>query len=289
MSTPARNMVPGERLAPWIIGLCVVVPLALVAMKLSGLAFADPLARALSFEALPAAVTAQLRLVLLVPLGAVVVVLFRLTLGVRVLGPFRPILIAIALQLTGIGAGLVFLILVMASIAVIRPLVRGAGLPYFARVAVLVTTVALFVVGTVLAGHWLKADGLLQVAFFPIVVLCLVAESFARILHDEGAPSAVWRATTTIAAALTITGIAAVPGLLDTLLAFPELTLLSLAATVWIARRLDFRVLATWNPLPREADGQRQTAPRVANNTKTSKPAADRARDADERPEPVHS
>lgn len=289
MSTPARNTIPGERLAPWLVGLCLVVPLALVAMKLSDLAFADPLARALSFEHLPAAVTAQLRLVLLVPLGAVVVVLFRLTLGVRVLGPFRPILIAIALQLTGIGAGLVFLVLVMGSIAVIRPLVHGAGLPYFARVAVLVTTVALFVVGTVLAGHWLNADGLLQVAFFPIVVLCLVAESFARILHHEGAPSAAWRATTTIAAALTITGIAAVPGLLDTLLAFPELTLLSLAATVWIARRLDFRVLAALNPLPREADGQCDSASRRADNTKTSKRAADRARDAAKRPEPVHS
>lgn len=289
MNRHERRDVTGERLAAWIIGLCVVMPLALAAVKLSDLALAESLARAVSFRNLPAPVTAQLRLVLLVPLGAVVVVLFRLTLGVRVLGPFRPILIAIALNLTGIGAGLVFLVLVMGSIVLIRPLVRGAGLPYFARVAVLVSTVAVLVAGTVLAGHWLRADAFLQVAFFPIVVLCLVAESFARTLHREGAPSAIWRAATTIAAAITITGVAAVPTLLDGLLAFPELALLSVAATVWIARRLDFRVLSDLNPPPREAGGQSATAPRRPGSVKASNTSPEHARDSAMRSEPIHS
>jgi hypothetical protein len=289
MSARARSDVPGTHVAAWIMVLGVLLPLALAAAKLSGLAVTEPLARTLSFQGLPAPITAQLRLVMLVPLGAVVVVLFRLTLGVRVLGPFRPILIAIALELTGIGAGLVFLVLVMASIAAIRPLVRGARLPYFARVAVLVSTVAVLVAGTVLAGHWLRADSLLQVAFFPIVVLCLVAESFARTLYDEGAPSAVWRAVTTIAAALTIAGVAAVPGLLDGLLAFPELALLSLPAIVWIARRLDLRVLSSLNPPPRESGGERTAPARQARGGGASKRSRARAGNAAVRPDPIHS
>src|SRR5690349_14117984 len=48
--------------------------------------------------------------VLLVPLGALVVVIFRLTLGVRVLSLFRPILMAMAFQIIGIPASVVFLL-----------------------------------------------------------------------------------------------------------------------------------------------------------------------------------
>jgi hypothetical protein len=277
MSANAHHRIPGEWLSASLVALFVAVPLAIAAIKLFNLPLGDVLARTISLENLPAEVTAQLRLVLLVPVGAVVVVLFRLTLGLRVLGPFRPILIAIALQLTGLGAGLVFLILVMATIAIIRPLVRGAGLPYFARVAVLVSTVAVFVITTVLASHSLQMDQLLRVAFFPIVVLCLVAESFARTLHDEGARSALWRAVMTILAALLINAIAALPGLMNTLLAFPELTLLTLAMVVAIGNRLDFRFFATLNPPPCGAD-EKRVAARGPTRKRSRKKA--RARDA---------
>jgi len=286
-----------EGLSAWLVGLFVIGPLAMVALKFSNLPMAEFLSRTISLQGLPAEVTAQLRLVLLVPLGAVVVVLFRLTLGIRVLGPFRPILIAIALQLTGLGAGLAFLILVMATIAIIRPLVRGAGLPYFARVSVLVSTVAVFVIATVLASHWLQLEPLLRVAFFPIVVLCLVAESFAKTLYDEGAGSAVWRAVMTILAALLINAIAALPGLLNSLLIFPELTLLSLAMIVTVANRLDFRLLATFNPPPHSAD-EKRAAPRVPTGVhsrkkaplrNTSTKSARRAAGASPPSEPIHS
>jgi hypothetical protein len=274
VSGNSHRDVPGVWLPAWLVGLFVVAPLAIAAIKLSNLPVADLLARTISLEALPAEVTAQLRLVLLVPVGAVVVVLFRLTLGIRVLGPFRPILIAIALQLTGLVAGLAFLILVMATIAIIRPLVRGAGLPYFARVAVLVSTVAVFVITAVLASDWLQMEQLLRVAFFPIVVLCLVAESFARTLHDEGAGSAVWRAVMTILAALLINAIAALPGLLNSLLAFPELTLLTLAMVVTVAKRLDLRLLATLNPAPRCAHDERVAGHRPTRKRSRKKAAA---------------
>lgn len=296
MKGNAHHSIPGERLSASLVGLFVIAPLAIVAIKLSNLPVAEFLARTISLEGLPSEVTAQLRLALLVPLGAVVVVLFRLTLGIRVLGPFRPILIAIALQLTGLGAGLAFLILVMATVAIIRPLVRGAGLPYFARVLVLVSTVAVFAIAAVLVSNWLQMEQLLRIAFFPIVVLCLVAESFARTLYDEGAGSAVWRAVMTLLAALLIYAIAALPGLLNALLIFPELTLLSLAMIVVVANRLNFRLFAAFNPLPRTAANKRiaARAPRgkhLGNKTvrNASTEPARRARGASRPPEPIHS
>lgn len=281
----------------WLIGLFIVVPLAIVAVKLSNHSAGDLLARMLSLDSLPAELTAQLRMVLLVPVGAVVVVLFRVTLGIRVLGPFRPILIAIALQLTGLGAGLAFLGLVMATIAIIRPLVRGAGLPYFARVSVLVSTVAVFVVTTVLVSHWLQMELLVRVAFFPIVVLCLVAESFARALYDEGAGSAVWRALMTVLAALSINTIAALPGLLDSLQTFPELVLLAFPIIALVGNRLDFRLLATFNPPPRSANDDRvagrgptrKRARKKASGRKAPTKSPRRAHGASLHSEPIHS
>lgn len=231
--------------AAWALFL---LPFAISIAKQTALPGATLLHDALSLNGLPEDVSAHLHLVLMVPLGTVVVVLFRLTLGLRVLGPFRPILIAIGLSLTGVVSGLLFLALVMGIVALVRPFLRSAGLPYFARVAVLLSGVAMFVIATVLTGGWLEVGSLIDVAFFPIVVLCLAAESFAKALSQEGARSAVWRAGTTTLAALGIVGLAAIPGLVSTLSGNPELLIAHIGLVMLIATYLDLRLFADMNP-----------------------------------------
>jgi hypothetical protein len=251
VSASANPVHKSTQPADLLAGALAIIPLAIILAKSTGHPLSELLASTLSLASLPGETMTQLAFVLLVPLGAVVVAFFRLTLGVRLLGPFRPILIAIALQLTGLVTGLGFLALVMAAIVLIRPLLRGAGLPYFARVLLLVGAVATLVIATVLMSRLAGLDSLLRVAFIPIVVLCLVAESFAKTLNNEGPRSAVWRAVTTVLAALAIGALAALPGLLDLLVEFPELVLLALAMVVLVGTHLDYRLLAFLNPEPR--------------------------------------
>ena len=83
----------------WLLALLFLVPALLMIGKSSALPTSDFLWRWFSFAHLPISPTHRLQYVLFVPLGAAVVVFFRQTLGVRLLGPFRSILIAVAFPL----------------------------------------------------------------------------------------------------------------------------------------------------------------------------------------------
>src|ERR1035437_1561623 len=105
-----------------LLALLLLAPALVIIGKSSTLRTSEWLWQWCSFAHHPAAVTHRLEYVLFVPLGAVAVVFFRLTLGVRLLGPFRSILIAVAFQMTGILLGLLLLVAIIGIIVALRPL-----------------------------------------------------------------------------------------------------------------------------------------------------------------------
>src|SRR5262245_65326800 len=76
--------------------------------------------------------------IMLVPIGALAVVFVRLTLGIRVLGPFRSFLLAFAFITTGILIGVACFVATIAVLALVRPHVKSLKLPYFGRSSVMV-------------------------------------------------------------------------------------------------------------------------------------------------------
>ena len=227
-----------------------LLPLVVAAGKSSILPTCGLLTRYASLTEVPAEVHGRLQYVLFVPLGAVLVSFCRLTLGIRILGPFRSILIAVAFQITGIPLGLIFLTIVIAVIVVIRPLLKSIRLPYFARVSVIMGTVSAIMVLTILAGIWLEADSLRRTAYFPIVVLCLTGEGFSRTLTREGARSAMWRGAMTVLLAVLFALLTEIHALQQLLLRFPELLIVQIGCVVVIAEYFDLRLLQWMNPAP---------------------------------------
>jgi len=233
-----------------MLALLFILPLMLTVGKWSVFPTSALLTRFASLADVPAAMHARLLYVLFVPLGAVLVVFCRLTLGIRILGPFRSILIAVAFQITGILLGLIFLTIVIAVIVLVRPLLKAIHLPYFARVSVIMSAVSAIMVITILMGTWLEADHLRRTAYFPIVVLCLTGEGFSRTLTKEGARSAIWRGAMTALLAVLITLLTSIPGLRQLMLRFPELLIVQLGCIVVISEYLDLRLLQWINPAP---------------------------------------
>ena len=78
----------------WLLGLLIGLPLALMIGKLSWLPTSEVLRQFVSLSGVPGEMSDRVSYVLFIPLGALVVVVVRLTLGIRVLGPFRSILLA---------------------------------------------------------------------------------------------------------------------------------------------------------------------------------------------------
>jgi hypothetical protein len=232
----------------WTLALLFAVPLAFMVAKWPALPTSAFLREHFSLLHLPAEMQRTVGHVLFMPLGAILVVFFRLTLGLRVLGPFRSILLALAFQTTGIVLGLVFLAITIGIIVMIRPLVKALRLPYFGRISVVLSAVALLMVTGIIAGTWLHLDPLRNVAYFPVVVLCLIGDAFATIVAKEGRRSAVWRATMTGLVAVLLTLLSAIPQLKHVLLCFPELLSAQVGCVVLIAKFLAWRRLQWLNP-----------------------------------------
>jgi len=185
---------------------------------------------------------------LLVPLGSLVVVTIRLTLGLRMLGPFRPILIAIGLRGAGLVPGLVVFASISAGVVLVRPWLHGGWLPYFGRLTALLAVVVLAEVVLILAGQAFEVTLLERAATFPIVVLCLASDGFARALDREGVASALWRAGVTLATAMVIYSLIVTPGLGSTHMRHPELLLIELAAILGVAQFGRWELLGHLNP-----------------------------------------
>ena len=122
--------------------LLFIIPLLVIVGKLPLAPTAQYFTKYLCLADIPENLQSRLQFILFVPLGALMVVFFRLTLGIRVLGPFRSILLAVAFQRTGIPLGLLFLAMVIAIIVTARPMLRDIRLPYFGRVSVMLSEVA---------------------------------------------------------------------------------------------------------------------------------------------------
>lgn len=218
-------------------------------------------------SALPIAMQDRLEYLLFIPLGAFLVVFVRLTLGIRLLGPFRSILIAIAFQVTGILLGLVFMTVVTMFIVMIRPFLKKIRLPYFGRTSFILSAVACIVVAVVFCAAFLEIDSLRRVMYFPIVVLSLIGEGVSRTVTKEGWLPALWRSFTTILVAIVITGLANIPGFSQILITFPELLLLQIAGIVFISEYLDLRLLDRPKTTDEEEAVESQLSPRPVNFT----------------------
>jgi 7 transmembrane helices usually fused to an inactive transglutaminase len=270
-SERAARRRPQQTATARFLAVTLGVPLLLTIGKWPGVPTAPYLTEHVSLVPAPPELRHTLDDVLLVPLGALVVVVARLTLGLRVLGPFRSILLAFGFVVTGIATGLVFFAVTVAALLVLRPMVRALRLPYFGRVSVMLSAVALLLVLGAMAGTWLGSEELIGTAHFPIVVLCLIGEAVARSIRTEGVRAGLWRATMTALVAVAVAGLASIGPLRDLLVRRPELLLVQTALIVLVARHCAWRLLAgIGDRVPRPARIAGRTVPPI----ETERPVA---------------
>jgi len=199
-----------------------------------------------SLNGVPADHREHVLYLLFLPTSAMLVALARLTFGIRVLG-FRSILISVGFHQSGVVPSLLLISVAVATIVLVRPWLRRVGLPYYARVSVILCIVAVTMVAALVAGPWLRSDVLWGVAFFPVIVLGMLAEGIAQTMDRDNVVSAAWRAITTVLLAFVIALVGWVPALRALLLQFPELVVTQIVAIVLISEYLDLRLLEGWD------------------------------------------
>lgn len=139
-----------------------------------------------SIHSLPLEDQALFQTILLIPIGALVVVLLRVLVGIKTSGTFMPVLIALAFIQTTLVTGLVGFLLVVAVGLVIRNYLSYLNLLLVARVtAVIITVIAIISVFSVLSYRFGLNAGL-TITFFPMIILSWTIERMSILWEEEG-------------------------------------------------------------------------------------------------------
>lgn len=205
-------------------------------------ALANDWLRTISLFSLPVKTQNFFRILLLIPLGALIVALFRNVFGVPSFGVFTPILIAIAFRDTGILWGLFFLVIVVVLGVAFRYVLDALQLLLVPRLSILLSIVVLILLGVALSGGELGTEEAASVALFPIVIMTTVIERFSIKLAEEGVPAALVNTFWTVVIALTGYGVLAAESIQLFLFAFPETELVIIAVLLLIGRYTGYRV-----------------------------------------------
>ncbi|MCV6604578.1 MAG: inactive transglutaminase family protein, partial [Porticoccaceae bacterium] len=139
-----------------------------------------------SIYALPVEQQGVFKNILLVPIGAFLVVLLRVFVGLRTAGTFMPILIALAFIQTTLLTGL-WIFLVVVSIGLwIRSYLSHLNLLLVARVSAVVVVVVLLMAAFSIVSYKLGIDQALTVTFFPTIILSWTIERMSVLWEEEG-------------------------------------------------------------------------------------------------------
>lgn len=186
---------------------------------------------------------------LLLPTAVLLITIVRLTFGLRVLG-YRSIVIAAGFQEIGVLPSLIVIALVLGIIVSLRPMMRRVGLPLFARVSMILGIAACTMVAALFVGPWLRSELIWSLAFFPVIIVAMVAEGIAGTLDRQSAATAAWRLGWTLLVALLLQALLNSPTALDIALRFPELMVTQLMAIVLVSEYFDLRLFEGWQGSP---------------------------------------
>ncbi|MBI2399465.1 MAG: UUP1 family membrane protein [Deltaproteobacteria bacterium] len=163
------------------------------------------------------------KIMLMIPIGALVTVVFRNVIGLETFGTFLPALIAAAARETGLIWGIIGFVLVIVVSALARKMLDWMHLLHSPKMAIMLTLVVVFML--------------------PITVTGITAERFAIMETEQG----IGKAAKITAA--TVVVIAACYTVMDSLflqsmfLAFPELLLVVVALNMWLGKWIGIRLM----------------------------------------------
>ncbi|MBN1419899.1 MAG: UUP1 family membrane protein [Planctomycetes bacterium] len=183
-----------------------------------------------------------LKIILLMPVGALVVVIARNLVGLQTFGTFMPSLMAVAFRDTGLLWGLVLFIAILIAGGIVRAILERFRLLHTPRLGIVLTAIVGFIVGLAVAAQAAGAILPTRATLFPLVILTLTVERFARLWDEEGIGASI---RVTLATMLVVAAAFATiqwESLQAVVLAFPETLLIAVAAFFVIGRWTGLRL-----------------------------------------------
>ena len=196
-----------------------------------------------SLFGLPIQTQAVYGVMLLIPIGALLMVLLRNVVGIKTFGTFTPILVALAFRETRLLWGIVLFTLVVSLGLGLRFYLEKLRLLLVPRLAAVLTLVVLLMAVISVLSHRLGLETGLSVALFPLVILTMAIERLSIVWEERGGLEAVQEGLGSLLVAALSYLVMSLDTVEHMVFIFPELLLVLLAATLLLGRYRGFRLL----------------------------------------------
>ncbi len=197
---------------------------------------------ALSLQHLPVRTQNVYRVLLMVPLGALVIVVMRMIVGVPTFGTFMPVLVALAFRETQLVAGIALFLIVVSIGLGIRVALAQLRLLLVPRLAcVLVIVIGLMLAISLLSAKLGIEQGL-SIALFPMVILTMTIERMSIVWEERGGGTAIKEFIGSLVVAVGGYFTMTEPHLMYLMSAFPELLLVVLAVCLCFGAYTGYRL-----------------------------------------------
>ncbi|MBI5508234.1 MAG: transglutaminase [Deltaproteobacteria bacterium] len=183
-----------------------------------------------------------LRTLLMLPIGALVVVLLRNVVGTPTYGTFLPALIAAAASETGALWGTLGLIVVVVVVAFGRMLLVRLELLHSPTLAILLAGVAVSLITITMIADQLGLHRLTRISLFPIAVVAITSERFYLSLAEQGVATALKHLGGTFAVVFACYIVMSSPALQVLVIGFPEVLLVVVALNIYLGRWVGVRL-----------------------------------------------
>jgi hypothetical protein len=195
-----------------------------------------------SLIGLPIETQSVYSVLLMIPIGALVMVLMRNLVGIDAFGTFMPVLIALAFRETQLLWGVILFSVLVALGLSIRFLLERLRLLLVPRLsAVLIVVVLLMLIISIVA-HQLGLETGLSVALFPMVIIAMTIERMSVVWEERGPGDALRAGAGSMVVATAAYLVMGLPWLEHLIITFPELLLIVLAVVLMLGRYTGYRL-----------------------------------------------
>jgi len=195
-----------------------------------------------SLYALPPAEWRLVEFLLLMPIAALIICIYRNLIGLQSFGTFAPALIGLAFRtLESLPGILVFVSIVLIGWGMRRVLDRY-HLLQVPRTAFLLTLVVIVLISAVLAANYQDLAATRYVSLFPIIILTGMIERFWTLETEDGTTSSFKTLLGTMVIAASISLFLSIPAVVSHMVDFPETLGLIMACQLLIGRYTGYRL-----------------------------------------------
>jgi hypothetical protein len=195
-----------------------------------------------SIYSLPIAEQNTFKLLLLIPLGALVVVILRNLVGIRTSGTFMPVLIALSFLQTSLLLGLALFILVVGVGLIMRTYLTRLNLLLVPRIASVLVFVIIIYAAIGILSFKMGWDWGLKVTFFPMIILSWTIERMSILWDEDGGHEVLIQGGGSLLTASIAYLLMSTETIADTIFLFPELLLILLAIIIAIGSYSGYRL-----------------------------------------------